>query len=168
MTLSGRALNRAILAEILTSLGVDQADLTNPAAILRTLVQEPHGAFDATDPVPRGVRPGIPGAKGYASVYKTARRQDPIILLAGFDLRLAHTAQEQINLGDPAVTAADVVDRASLKDFVFEAATYFGELRRTEGREGISKAKIAMRDPNGPGDTAPCTSTCWTLRPTLS
>ncbi len=147
MTLSGRRVNRAILAEILTSLGVDPQ--AGQAAILSALQQEPHGAFDATAAVP-GVRPGIPGAKGYASVYKTARRPDPIILLAGFDLRLAHTAQEQINFGDPAVTAADVVDRASLKDFVFEAATYFGELRRTEGREGISKAKIAMRDPNGP------------------
>ena len=99
---------------------------------------------------PVGQRPGIPGAKGYASVYKTARRPDPIILLAGFDMRRAHTAQEQIDYGDPAVTAADVVDRESLKEFVFEAATYFGEARKTEGRVGISKAKIAMRDPNGP------------------
>ncbi|MCY3803011.1 MAG: autotransporter domain-containing protein [Gammaproteobacteria bacterium] len=148
MTLSGRRLNRAILAEILTSLDVDPADLTNPQAVLRTLLDEPHAEFDATAPV--GQRPGIPGAKGYASVYKTARRPDPIILLAGFDLRRAHTEQEQIDYGDPAVTAADVVDRESLKEFVFEAATYFGEARRAEGRVGVSKAKIAMRDPNGP------------------
>ena len=100
MTLSGRLLNRAILAEILTSLGVARADLTNTAAILRTLLQEPHAPFDATAPVP-GQRPGIPGAAGYASVYKSARRPDPVILLAGFDLRPGHTAQEQINFGDP-------------------------------------------------------------------
>ena len=149
MTLSGRLLNRAILAEILTSLGVARADLANPAAILNTLLQEPHAPFDATTPVP-GQRPGIPGARGYASVYKSARRPDPVILLAGFNLRQAHTAQEQINFGDPAVTARDVVDRASLKAFVEEAATYFGEVRRAEGRVGISKAKVAMRDPNGP------------------
>ncbi len=149
MTLSGRLLNRAILAEILTSLGVARADLGKPAAILNTLLQEPHAEFDATDPIP-GQRPGIPGARGYASVYKTVRRPDPIILLAGFNLRLAHMAQEQIDYGAPAVAARDVVDRASLKAFVEEAATYFGEVRRAEGRVGISKAKIAMRDPNGP------------------
>ena len=148
MTLSGRLLNRAILAEILTSLGVARTDLNNPAAILSTLLQEPHAPFDAT--APSDQRPGIPGARGYASVYKSARRADPIILLAGFDLRQGHTAQEQINLGDPAVTAQDVVDRASLKTFVEEAAIYFGEMRRTEGRAGISKAKVAMRDPSGP------------------
>ena len=149
MTLSGRRLNRAILAEILTSLGVARADLGKPAAILNTLLDEPHAAFDATAPIP-SQRPGIPGAKGYASVYKTARRPDPIILLAGFNLRLAHMAPEQIDYGAPAVAARDVVDRASLKAFVEEAATYFGEARRAEGRVGISKAKIAMRDPNGP------------------
>ncbi|MXY15074.1 MAG: autotransporter domain-containing protein, partial [Proteobacteria bacterium] len=60
------------------------------------------------------------------------------------------TAQQKMYYGDPALTAADVVDRESLKEFVFEAATYFGEARKTEGRVGISKAKIAMRDPNGP------------------
>lgn len=176
MTMSGRLLNPVILAEILTSLGVSQADvaaLRNPAtartaiqSITTTLNGEPHAAFDATAPV--GQRPGIPGAKGYASVYKTARRPDPIILLAGFDMRRAHTAQEQIDYGDPAVTAADVVDRESLKAFVYEAATYFGEMRRAEGRVGISKAKIAMRDRTDPGDTTPCTSTCWISRPTSS
>ncbi len=149
MALSGRLLNRAILARILTSLGVSQADLTNPAAILRTLSQEPHASFDATAPIP-GIRPGIPGAKGYASVYNRARQASPMILLAGFDLTSSHLAQEPIDYGDPAVTAANVVDRSTLKAFVTEAGNYFLRLRETGGREAISKAKVALRDPNGP------------------
>ncbi len=149
MALSGRLLNRAILAEILTSLGVSRADLANPAAILRTLSQEPHASFDATAPIP-GLRPGIPGAKGYASVYNRARQATPMILLAGFDLISSHLAQEPIDYGDPAVTAANVVDRSTLKAFVTEAGNYFLRLQATGGREAISKAKVALRDPNGP------------------
>ena len=149
MALSGRLLNRAILAEILTSLGVSRADLANPAAILRTLSQEPHASFDATAPIP-GLRPGIPGAKGYASVYNRARQATPMILLAGFDLISSHLAQEPIDYGDPAVTAANVVDRSTLKAFVTEAGNYFLRLQATGGREAVSKAKVALRDPNGP------------------
>ena len=89
MALSGRLLNRRILAEILSSLGVSPADLTNPASVLNTLLQEPHAPFDATTPIP-GLSPGIPGASGYASAYISARRPDPIILLAGFDLDASH------------------------------------------------------------------------------
>ncbi len=149
MALSGRLLNRAILARILVSLGVSQGDLTDPAAVTATLLEEPHGAFDATSPIP-GVSPGIPGASGYASAYVTARRSDPLILLAGFDLDASHVVEEDIDYGEPAVTAEDVVDRESLKAFVAEAGRYFARLRSTGGRAAISQAKVAMRDPNGP------------------
>ena len=149
MALSGRPLRPAILAEILISLGVSRADFANPAAVLRTLSQEPHASFDATTPRP-GQRPGIAGAKGYASAYNRARQQGPIILLAGFDLKESHLAPEEIDYGDPTVTARDVVDRSTLKAFVTEAGNYFLELRRTGGREAISRAKVALRDPNGP------------------
>ena len=149
MTLSGRLLNRGILAEILVSLGVAPADLGNPAAVLRTLRQEPHAPFDATTPRP-GQRPGIPGAKGYVSAYNRSRQETPILLLAGFDLNSSHVVAESIDSGNPRVTARDVVDRRTLKAFVTEAIHYFLTVRETGGREGLSMAKTAMRDPNGP------------------
>ena len=149
MTLSGRPINRGILAEILLSLGVSPADLANPAAILSTLRQEPHAPFDATTPRP-GQRPGIPGARGYVSAYNRARQGTPILLLAGFDLNASHVAQESIDYGSPSITARDVVDRRTLKAFVTAAGNYFLELQKTGGREAISTAKVAMRDPNGP------------------
>ena len=149
MTLSGNLINRGILATILVSLGVSPADLANPAAIVNTLRQEPHAPFDATTPIP-GQRPGIAGAKGYVSAYNRARQQTPILLLAGFDLDASHLAQEPIDYGDPTITARDVVDRRTLKAFVTAAGNYFLELQKTGGREAISTAKVAMRDPNGP------------------
>ena len=149
MALSGRLLDRRILAEILSSLGVSPADLTNPASVLNTLLQEPHAPFDATTSI-SGRRAGIPGASGYASAYISARRPDPIILLAGFDLDASHVVSEDIDYGDPTITARDVVDRETLKAFVTEAGHYFLELGKTGGRAAISQAKVAMRDPNGP------------------
>ena len=140
MALSGRLLNRTILARILVSLGVSPGDLTDPAAVAATLLEEPHGAFDATAPIP-GVSPGIPGASGYASAYVSVRRPDPLILLAGFDLDASHVVEEDIDYGDPAVTAEDVVDRESLKAFVAEAGRYFGELGSTGGRAAISQSQ---------------------------
>ena len=160
MALSGRLLNPRILAEILLSLGVSPSDLQNmlspdPAtasqafgAVTATLLQEPDAPFDATTPIP-GLSPGIPGASGYASAYIRARQPDPLILLAGFDLDTSHVVKEEIDYGDPAIAAEDVVDRESLKTFVTEAGQYFLDLGRT-GRAAISQAKIAMRDPEGP------------------
>ena len=103
------------------------------------MLEEPHASLDA-----------IPGASGHASAYVPARRPDPLILLAGFDLDASHVASEEIDYGDPAVTAREVVDRESLKAFVREAGRYFGGLLRTGGRAAVSQAKVAMRDENGP------------------
>ena len=80
MALAGRMLNPLIYADILIALGVSPAVLTDLAspdpgtrerafgAVFATLMQEPDGPFDATNPIP-GLRPGIPGASGYAAVY---------------------------------------------------------------------------------------------------
>lgn len=164
MALAGRQLNPAIYSEILSALGVSPAalaDLASPdpdtqnrafAAILATLAQEPDGAFDATDPLP-GVRPAMPGASGYASVYVSPNLGAPIVLLAGFDLGEAHlvpVGAEAIDYGDPAITASDVVDRATLKEFVTEAGNYMLEIQRSGDAAASSKARIALRDPNGP------------------
>ena len=164
MTLSGRLLKPRIYLQILSSLGVPAtvlANLVSPdpdtvaqaqAAVIATLSQEPDTAFDATGSSALG--PGIPGASGYASVYSTGRgtsdRPALIIQLAGFDLSASHLVEETIDYGDPAITAKEVVDRETLKAFVTEAAKYFRTLRETGGPGALLKAKVALRDPNGP------------------
>ena len=89
------------------------ADLTSPdpataaqaaAAVFNTLMQEPDAAFDATTSI-LGLSPGIPGASGHAAVYVSANFGLPIVLLAGFDLNESHLAEEEIDYGDPAITA---------------------------------------------------------------
>ena len=163
MSLSGRQLNFLIYAEILSELGVSPAvlaDLASPdpatqgsayGALIATLSQEPDGAFDAT--VPMGPRPGIPGASGYATVYNSLELQSPIVLLAGFDLNESHLVSiddEDIDYGDPAITAADVVDRETLKAFVTQAGNYMLEVQRAGDPRAASRARIALRDPGGP------------------
>ncbi|MDE0031648.1 MAG: autotransporter domain-containing protein [Deltaproteobacteria bacterium] len=161
MSLAGRLLNPFIYGEILSALGVSPADLANLgspdpdtrnsafAAVIATLSQEPDAPFDATVPIP-GLRPGIPGASGYAAVYVSPELRSPIVLLAGFDINESHFAQEDIDYGDPAITARDVVDRETLKAFVTEAGEYFLGLQQSGDPAAWSKARIALRDPNGP------------------
>ena len=161
MALSGRLLNPLIYAEILSALGVSLtvlADLASPdpaiaaqagAAVFNTLSQEPDAAFDATSPIP-GLRPGIPGASGYAAVYLSVNFGSPIVLLAGFDLNETHLVEEDIDYGDPTTTASDVVDRETLKAFVTEAGEYFLAFQEAGDFAGSWKARTAMRDENGP------------------
>ena len=162
MTLSGRLLSPAILASIYTALGVSRQDIADlrssdpdtvakaRRSILVTLAREQDAAFDATTPIP-GVRPGIPGAKGHVAVYVGRAFQIPLIVLGGFDLNTSHVADEVVDYGNPSVTASDVVDRDTLKQFVIEAGNYFIDAQ-SDSRDGIlgSVAKVAMRDPNGP------------------
>ena len=161
MALSGRLLNPVIYGEILSALGVSSTDLTKlaspdpgtvaqaGAAIFRRLSQQPHAPFDATTPV-AGLRPGIPGASGYAAVYNSDKFRSPILLLAGFDLNESHLAREVIDYGNPTITARDVADRESLKAFVTEAGEFFLSVLKTGDAAAISKARTALRDPNGP------------------
>ena len=144
MSLSGRKLKPVIYGAILGALRIDPAELANRATAL--------AAFNAA-----GAHDGgpfnIPGASGYASVYPSLRYRAPIVMLAGFDLNETHLVPfgaEDIDYGDPAVTAADVVDRATLKDFVTQAGNHFIELVKTGDPADLSKARTAMRDPNGP------------------
>ena len=144
MSLSGAKLKPPIYAAILRALGIDPAVLADRAATLAAITAagaRNGGSFDT---------PGMPGASGYASAYTSLRFRTPAILLAGFDLIDDHLAEEQIDYGDPAVTAADVVDRATLKAFVTEAGNYFMGLVKTGNQAAVSRARIAMRDPNGP------------------
>ncbi|MDE2845624.1 MAG: hypothetical protein OXO51_02835 [Gemmatimonadota bacterium] len=155
MALSGRRIKASIYTAILTALGVTPADLaklqsTDPAirraayaALINLLSQEPDGEFDAA-------RFGAPGASGHAGSYFSEHLGVPVMLLAGFDLNESHLDEEVIDYGDPAITASEVVDRATLKAFVGEAGKYFLNLFETEGRASSTKSRVALRDPNGP------------------
>ena len=160
MRFSGRRLDFSIYRTILFALGVERsilADLasTDPetlnmafTATKQTLAQEPDGPFDATTPIP-GLRPGFPGAAGHAAAYDSVNLGAPVVLLAGFDTDESHLDTEEIDYGDPTVTAMDVVDRDSLKAFVTQAGNYYIELRQQQGGDFL-KAKVALRDENGP------------------
>lgn len=163
MQLSGRLLNPLIYAGILSALGVSQTDLANLAsrdpatagaafqAVFNTLSQEPTGSFniEAAPPIP-GVSPGAPAASGYAVAYLSSSFRTPLLLLAGFDLNASHLLQEPIDYGDPTITARDVVDRRTLKEFVTQAGDYFVGFQESGDLAASSKARIALRDPSGP------------------
>ena len=165
MSLTGRLLNPVIYGAILFALGISPTDLANLAspdsataaqafgAVMGTLSQEPDGAFDATTPIP-GLSPGIPGASGHAAVYIEPNLGGaPIVMLMGFDLNESHLvpiSDEAIDYGDPAITARDVVDRETLKAFVTQAGNYFLDLMSSGDLAAQAKARIALRDPNGP------------------
>ena len=152
MSLSGRLLNPLIYAEILSALGVSPALLTaldspDPSvaagafgALYAALAREPDAPFDAVSLAP--------GASGHAVGFLEVTG-NPIVMLAGFDLDESHLAEEEIDHGDPAITARDVVNRSTLKAFVMEAGEYFGE-RMAAGGSAATQAKVAMRDPDGP------------------
>ena len=157
MSLSGGKLKPSIYGGILRALGINPADLADPATgrpAFAAAEAGNGGSFDI---------PGVPGASGYASAYTSLRFRTPAVLLAGFDLNATHLAAEQIDYGDPAVTAADVVDRATLKAFVTEAGNYFMGLARTGDQAAVSKARIAMRDPDGPWRHGPVYLYIWNL-----
>ena len=59
---------------------------------------------------------GMPGASGYATVYLSVNLQIPVVLLAGFDIVESHlvpVSRDDIDYGDPPITATDVVDRST-------------------------------------------------------
>ena len=55
------------------------------------------------------------------------------------------------------------MDRATLKAFVTEAGNYFMGLAKTGDQAAVSKARIAMRDPNGPWRHGPVYLYIWNL-----
>ena len=139
MSLSGRQLNPVIYGAILHALGIDPADLTDPAAAqaaFAAAVDRDGALFEV---------PGIPGASGYVYTKSSAG-----LILAGFDLDSSHLTEEQIDHLEPAVAASDVVDRATLKAFVTAAGEYVVELLESGDLAAQAKAKNALRDPNGP------------------
>ncbi|MDE2791399.1 MAG: hypothetical protein OXI81_13395, partial [Paracoccaceae bacterium] len=147
MSLSAGSLKSSIYGGILAALGVSRTVLAglaspDPAtmrsaqdAVLQILRSEQHGSFDLTNAV-AGVRPGIPGASGYAAAYVSANTEQPMLLLVGFDLNAFHLKNEDIDYGNPAITAREVVDRATLKKFVTEALRFlWGTLSGSSSRD---------------------------------
>ena len=143
MALSGRQLRPEIYGAVLGALGIDRAALTDPAAAQAAFVDattRDGGPFDVA---------GIPGASGYAAVYVSGKFGAPFVLITGFDLNESHLVEEDIDPGDPDVTARDVADRASLKAFVTQAGEFILALAQQQNGD-ILKAKNVLRDPNGP------------------
>ena len=152
MSLSGRQLKPAIYGAVLHALGISPAALADPAAAFAAFA-----AAAAGDGGPFDVAT-LPDASGYANVYVSVNLQVPILLLAGIDLGEPHlvpVSDEDIDYGDPATTAEDVVDRETLKAFVTAAGEYVIGLLDSEDLAAASKARIALRDPNGPWKHGP-------------
>ncbi len=141
MALSGRKLDPSIYGAILQAMGIDPAALADPAAAFAAFAAAAGngGAFNVPD---------VPGASGYAAVY-AANPQVPIMLV-GFEIDESHLVEEEIDFGNPSITAAEVVDRRTLKAFVTEAIKYFLSVLETNDPAAISKLRTALRDPNGP------------------
>ena len=74
----------------------------------------------------------------------------PIVVLSGFDVDESHLAEEVIDYGDPTLTAEEVVDRTTLKEFVTQAGEFLAELLEIGDLAAMSKARLALRDPDGP------------------
>ena len=144
MALSGRLLNPLIYGAVLQALGINPADLLDPGAALPAFAAAAAGNGGAFNV------PNIPGASGYATVYISPNFPIPLILLAGFDVNESHLADEDIDYGDPTITARDVVDHETLKAFVTEAGAYFLEHQTSGVLDDSAKARVALRDANGP------------------
>ncbi len=88
---------------------------------------------------------------GHAVWYKTPLSHIPGILLAGVDIQESDLVDEPY---DPAiipdVTARDVVDRQTLKQFVNGAIAEVAEIYLEEDIIGQAKIRRVLRDPNGP------------------
>ena len=154
MSLAGRRLNPFIYAEILSTLGASidanaLADLTSDDPYVADeaaynifffgQLSSQEGEFDATS-----VKPG---ASGYVARASSRYLAIPLLLLVGFDLDEAHVTQEDIDHGDPAITAEDVVDRETLKAFVAQAGEFLVNPIASFDRVATSHALIALQDP---------------------
>ena len=147
MSLSGRQLRPVIYGAILNAAGIDPAALTDPAAARAAFV-----AAAAGDGGPFNV-PAVPGASGYATAYFSVDFQRPNVLVVGFDVSEPHLvpiSDENIDYGDPPITAEDVVDRATLKAFVTAGGEYFIDFLKSDDQAAAAKARIGLRDADGP------------------
>ncbi|MCE2451633.1 MAG: hypothetical protein J4F48_02070, partial [Nitrospinae bacterium] len=102
------------------------------------------GKVAATGSFPIANGGQIPGIGGYAVGYGTAI---PYILLAGVDLQETHFAPETLAPGTPPVRADQVVDRATLKQFVNGAIDHLLRLFNDNPTGAIGIARSILRRP---------------------
>jgi len=166
MSLSGRQLKPSIYQTVLAALSIDQGDGANlRAAVAAAARRGDGGSFTVPGALVNGVSSraahtgGLFAVRGasasaYVTAYMAPGFGTPFVLIGGFDLDASHLislADERIDYGNPSVTAADVVDRDTLKAFVTEAGELYRQtLEAGVGREDGTKLRLAMRDPNGP------------------
>ena len=101
----------------------------------------------SSDPAGGGA---VPGLGGHALLL------GPYVLLVGLDLQEPHLDLQVIDSHYvPQVTAAEVVDRASLKVFVNEAIRHFEQLVETYDFNAVHLVRAVFRDPNGPWISGP-------------
>ena len=145
MSLSGRLLKPLIYGGILRALGINRADLTDPAAVRAAFAAAEAGNGGSFD------IPSVSGASGYASAYTSLgfKELPPFCSRASISTPLIWPPKKSTT-ATPRVTASEVVDRATLKAFVTEAGSSFMELMKTGDQATLSKARNALRDPNGP------------------
>ena len=144
MALGARKLKNSIYyGAILPALRIKPADLADDVAALtafKAAIAENGGPFNI---------PNFPGDSGYAAAYSSANF-GPVIVLAGFDLDEPHLIplkQENLDPGDPAITARDVVDRRTLKAFVDAAVEFSARLTSENPNTALSKTRLVWRDP---------------------
>ncbi len=136
MATGGRKLSDQVYGAILAALGFD---VQNPAGLpgeFATVVQT------RMFPNPNGGL--VPGVGGYAVGYGTTF---PYILLAGLHIDESILVDETLPTDDPAVTAAQVVDRATLRRFVEGAISYLEKLGETQPTEVVGIARNVLRKP---------------------
>ncbi len=142
MSYAGRRLKPEIYGDILHTLGINPADLANRArrvAAFDAAATRNGGEFDL---------PHIPNASGYTLVIKNAHLT--LVFIVGFDVDESHLVEEKVDIRPPTVTAAEVVDRETLKAFVTEAGERILAIFESGSSSELAKTKVAFRDSDGP------------------
>ena len=164
MSLSGRQLNPLIYGSILSALGVSPAvlaDLASPDPATQHRTRSPRSSPHCLKN--RMARSMLRSPWVRSLAYLALPAMPPSMYRPNCSLRsccsrdsisprshLVSIEDEHIDYGDPAITAAQVVDRETLKAFVTQAGNYMLDVQRAGDPRAASRARIALRDPNGP------------------
>ena len=100
--------------------------------------------------------PSDPHCKdGYASQYHSQVAGVDLVVVGGYYQDLEHAGQPLPPVPLPEVTAADVVDRASLKQFVDGSLIWLRDLVGLVGFERANEWKAVLREEGGPFRSGP-------------
>ena len=101
---------------------------------------------DATD---------TPCKDSYALKYHSAVAGVDLVVVGGYHQDLAHAGEPLPNVPLPAVSAGDVVDRATLKQFVDGSVEWVTQLVGQVGFERANEWKTVLREDGGPFRSGP-------------